>query len=432
MDAEIAATDRATTIDRGQRAWRLSARGAATGLGLLAAAAMAAPPSVDYTVQLDVIRAGYDGVHCWVHPRAGIVPQAGGSPAVVLTLQQLWLKGSDVFGPLHEMRTDDLGRTWSGPGEHAATLGQRAEPGGVVVGACDFWPAWHASSGKLLGIGHTVRYRDNAVIRERPRETCYSVYDPAARTWTTWQPLAMPAEARFFNAGAGCVQRVDLPDGDILLPIYFKGAKEADYRVAVARCSFDGRTLVVRAVGRELGWKGGRGLYEPSLARVGNRYFLTLRNDDAGYVAVSEDGLNFDAPRRWTWDDGTDLGSYNTQAHWVTHGEALFLVYTRRGAGNDHVFRHRAPLFMAQVDTDTLRVRRATERVLVPERGARLGNFGITEVNEKETWVTVAEWMQTKPPNPFDYTIPMKYGSDNAVFVARIQWAVPNDGWDRR
>jgi len=40
--------------------------------------------------------------------------------------------------------------------------------------------------------------------------------------------------------------------------------------------------------------------------------------------------------------------------------------------------------------------------------------------------VTVAEWMQTKGPNPYDYTIPMKYGSDNAVFAARIQWARPN------
>jgi hypothetical protein len=93
----------------------------------------------------------------------------GGAPSVVLTLQQLWLKGSDVFGPLNEMRTDDLGRTWNGPIEHKDTLGQRSEPNEVTVGACDFWPKWHAPSGKLLGIGHTVRYRDNAVIRERPR-----------------------------------------------------------------------------------------------------------------------------------------------------------------------------------------------------------------------------------------------------------------------
>ncbi|MCA9426382.1 MAG: exo-alpha-sialidase, partial [Candidatus Omnitrophica bacterium] len=92
----------------------------------------------------------------------------------------------------------------------------------------------------------------------------------------------------------------------------------------------------------------------------------------------------------------------------------LFLVYTRRGAENDHVFRHRAPLFIAQVDPDTLCVLRETERVLVPERGARLGNFGITDVKNNETWVTVAEWMQ---PVGIE-----KYGSDNTIYVAKIRW----------
>lgn len=389
--------------------------------------AAAAPTPVNYTITREVIHAGYDGVHCWVHPRAGIVPRPDGPPAVVLTMQRLWLKGSDVFGPLHEMRTDNLGRTWTGPVDHAATLGQREEGNGVVVGACDFWPAWHAKSGKLLGIGHTVRYRSNAVIRERPRETCYSVYDPAARTWTPWRTLAMPPEARFVNAGAGCAQRVDLPDGDILLPFYFKAAGENDYRTAVARCGFDGATLSVRTIGSELGQRGGRGFYEPSLVRVADRFVLTLRNDDAGYVAASRDGLIFSSPQRWRWEDGTDLGTYNTQTHWVTHGGAVFLVYTRRGANNDHVFRHRAPLFIAQVDPERLVVLRATERILVPEHGARLGNFGVTEISPEETWVTVAEWMQG--PAPMRVIPPDNpWGANNRVFVARIQWERPAPG----
>ncbi len=401
------------------------------GAFLLAAAATlaglrAAPAPVDYAVTLDVLREGYDGEHCWVHPRAGIVPSpAGAPPAVVLTLQQLWLKGSDVFGPLHELRSDDLGRTWAPLRPHADTLGLRAEADGVTVGASDFWPQWHAASGRLLGIGHTVRYKNNAVLAERPRETAFSVYDPVARTWTPWRPLALPAEARFYNAGAGSAQRVDLPDGDILLPFYFKARGARDYRVAVARCGFDGRELVVRAVGADVAVAGGRGVYEPSLARVGGRFFLTLRHDTGAYVATSDDGLNFSAPRAWTWDDGTDLGSYNTQAHWVTHGDALFLVYTRKGALNDHVFRHRAPLFIAQVDPEKHHVLRATERVLVPERGARLGNFGVTVVNENETWVTVAEWMQTNPPmriiapdNP--------WGAANRVYAARLRFDRPS------
>ncbi|WP_414662451.1 hypothetical protein [Horticoccus sp. 23ND18S-11] len=399
----------------------LTRRFAALSCAITTAVALAQPALVDYTIQLDVVRSGFDGVHCWVHPRAGIVPHPAGPPSVVMTLQTLWLKGSDVFGPLNDLRTDDLGRTWRGPVEHAATLGHRPEPGGVTHAPSDFWSQWHAASGRLLGIGHTVRYQDNAVVPDRARETSYSVYDPAARTWSAWKTVVMPPEARFHSAGAGSVQRVDLPNGDILLPFSFKARGDADSQVAVARCAFDGTTLSVKEIGGALAVKGGRGLGEPSIAQAGGRFFLTLRNNDAGYVTSSADGLNFAAPKRWTWDDGTDLGNYNTQQHWVTHGDALFLVYTRRGAGNDHVFRHRAPLFIAQVDPARLVVLRATEKILVPEHGARLGNFGVTAISENETWVTVAEWMQTNPPmrviapdNP--------WGADNRVYAARIRF----------
>ena len=48
----------------------------------------------------------------------------------------------------------------------------------------------------------------------------------------------------------------------------------------------------------------------------------------------------------------------------------LFLVYTRRGANNDHIPRNRAPLFIARVDPGKLHVIRATERIAIPERGA--------------------------------------------------------------
>lgn len=385
---------------------------------------------VAFDIRLETLCSGFDKKTCWVHPRAGAIP--GDPPSVVLTMQKLQLTGSDVFFALNEMRTDDLGKTWSAPLEHGATLGRREEPGGIIVAASDFWPKWHAESGKLLGIGHTVRYRDNKVMPIRRRETCYSVYDPQKRTWAAWDTLAMPDEPMFYNAGAGCVQRLDLPNGDILLPISFKAEAEKFSRVTVLRCAFDGSRLKMMGRGNVLAMDSDRGLGEPSLTRFCGRYYLTLRQDKAGYVSASDDGLQFSEPKKWTWDDGSELGNYNTQQHWVTHDDALFLVYTRRGANNDHVFRHRAPLFIARVDPERLRVIRATERVLVPERGARLGNFGVTEVSGNETWVTVAEWMQTTSPNPHDFTVCMKYGSNNAVFAARIQWKTPNKGWDKR
>ena len=390
----------------------------------------AEPSPVGFKIQLDTLSKGFDKKTCWVHPRAGAIP--GRTPIVVLTMQKLLLTGSDIFYALNEMRTDDLGQTWAGPVEHGETLGRRDETDGRVVAVCDFTPKWHAKSGKLLGTGHTVRYVGDKIAPHRARETAYSLYDPAKRVWTRWVTLEMPDKEKFRNAGAGSVQRFDLPNGDILLPIYFQNADQKTYSTTVLRCSFDGRTLAYCEHGDEFTNNIDRGLYEPSITVFQGRYFLTLRNDRAGYVTRGKDGLHFDPPRKWLWDDGTDLGNYNTQQHWVTHSAGLFLVYTRRGANNDHVARHRAPLFIAQVDPDTLRVIRATERVLVPERGARLGNFAVTEVNERETWVTVAEWMQTNPPNPYDYTIPMKYGSDNAVFAARIIWEKPNKAWNKR
>ena len=143
-----------------------------------------------------------------------------------------------------------------------------------------------------------------------------------------------------------------------------------------------------------------------------------MRNDEKGYVSVSDDGLNYSEPIVWKFDDGKELGNYNTQQHWVTHSDGLYLVYTRRGANNDHVFRHRAPLFMAQVDPETLQVKRKTERIIVPEKGARMGNFAVVNLSPSETWVTVAEWMQ-----PIGIE---KYGSNNRIYTARIKWSKPS------
>ncbi len=366
---------------------------------------------VDYRIQLDTVREGFDGTTCWVHPRAGTIP--GSPPMVVLAMQKLLLSGSDIFYALNEMRTDDMGTTWTGPIEHES-LGRRDEGDGIVAVPCDFTPKWHAATKTLLGTGHVARYRGNHLEKNRPRWTAYSSYDPDARTWEPWKRLNMPDKPEFYNAGAGSTQRVDLSNGDILLPFYFKAKGESLSSAAVMRCRFDGETLRYVEHGNKMTVAEERGMGEPSLASFQGRYYLTIRNDLRGYVTSGEDGLHFDPPKPWTFDDGEELGSYNTQQHWITHPEALFLVYTRRDPAHDHVFRHRAPLRIARVDPQRLCVIRASERELVPERGARLGNFAITKVSEAETWVTVAEWMQPVRCE--------RYGSNNAVYVARIIW----------
>ena len=376
-----------------------------------------------YSLDLDVPTRLFDGTRCWCHPRAGIVPEAGkeGNPRVVMTMNNLDLAGSDVFYGMFGLYTDNLSREWTEP-EELQTLAPRYE---VIdgetrpVAVSDFWPRWHTKSKTLLGTGHTVVYTpDWRVTNPRPRNTSYSMYDIETGKWEAWQKLKMPEGDKFYNSGAGCAQRYDLDNGIILLPVSFR-PKSKNSRVTVCRCYFDGKELKYLEHGTELELNDDtRGLGEPSLTRFNGEYFLTIRNDRKGFVAWSKDGMHFDGYRPWTFDDGTELGSYNTQQHWVTHSEALFLVYTRRGADNDHVFRHRAPLFMAQVDPEKLCVIRETEQILVPERGARLGNFGITDISPGETWVTVAEWMQ---PHGVE-----KYGSDGSVFVARIEWNKPN------
>jgi len=387
-----------------------------------------------YDIDLTVARQGFDGKFCWVHARAGAIPpqteaNPGSDPLVVMTLQKLQLSGSDIFYALNEMRSDDLGESWSDPVEHASFKRVPFEFGDkkdLEITVCDFWPRWHAKSGKLLGTGHTVVYENNRVMHRRPRGSAYAVYDPAVQSWSPWKTVEMPDDPKFVNSGFGCVQRVDLENGEILLPVYFKALDAPHYAVTVMRCSFDGEKLTYREHGSELSVPIKRGLYEPSLTKFGGKFFLTMRNDNDGYVAVSKDGQTFSEPKKWRFDDGEILGNYNTQQHWVAHSDGLFLVYTRRGAENDHVFRHRAPLFIAQVDPEKLHVIRDTEQILVPEKGARMGNFGVTEVSESETWVTVTEWMQAPGPNYRDPAPLIARGADNRVWVAKLKWKKPN------
>ena len=386
-----------------------------------------------FTIEHDVMLKGYDGKRCWVHARPGVIPvgktsdgssnsSPSSQPIVVITTQQLDTSGSDVFHELHSSTSLDLGKSWSKltaqPGFDRKKIGD-----GIDETVCDFSSSWHAATGKLLGVGHTVRYFENRVVKNRPRHTAYSTFDPIENHWLPPQQLEMPNDAKFYNSGAGSVQRFDLPNGNVLLPIYFKGESDSQYSVTVCECAFDGKTLRYKKHGDELTVPIERGLSEPSLTSFDNRFFLTLRNDQHGYVTSGTDGLHFAPVQQWKFDDGELLGNYNTQQHWVTHPSGLFLVYTRKGARNDHVFRHRAPLFIAQVDPERLCVLRSTETIVIPERGARLCNFGVSQVSENEIWVVASEWMQSWKQRGTTIPVGNPWGSDNSIHIAKLRWA---------
>lgn len=385
----------------------------------------------EYRIQLDTVVKEYDGRTCWTQARGAAIPRPGQTPELLLTMQRLLLTGSDIYLPVNEIFSEDLGQSWSAPRERADALGRRPDPGSGEVAIGDLCPKWHAASGKVLAIGQTFRYRDERhPVLDAPKQIAYSSFDPVNRIWEPWATLAAPEGALSYQTGAGCAQRIDRPDGTILLPVYFKERGEKFSQVKVIRGRFDGRKLSWEAEGNVLSLNSERGLQEPSLTRFQGKYYLTIRHEHSAYVSASADGLNFGPLREWTRDAGGPLGSYNTQAHWVTRPDKLYLAYTRRGANNDHVFRHRAPLFMAEVDPENARVKMATERVLIPERGARYGNFGVCDVNADETWVVETEWMQRPPEEPI-IPIENQWGAAGRVYASRILWETPNAAWDQ-
>ena len=363
-------------------------------------------------VKVNVIDEGFDGKTCWVHGRAGAIPQASGKNKIVLTAQKLDLSGSDVFGVLHSRYSEDDGRTWT-PFEPQNNLSlQWYRPYTVLS---DFTPRYHAATKKLLGTGHTVEYSSDAkVLRPRHCDTVYSVYDCERDCWGPSKVLYIPSNLPFFNSGAGSTQRFDLEDGTILLPIrYLHDARKGVSRGLILRLSFDGEKLSVIEFGDPICVdSSARGVSEPSIIRAKDCFLAALRTDEQGYLCKSKDGLHFGAPVPLRFDTGELVQNYNTQQHFLAHENDIYLVYTRKNGQNDHVFRHRAPLFMARIDPDSMTLCKESEQAITPERGARLGNFGVTQLNENAAVVTVCEWMQ-----PIGCE---KYGSDNAIFFVEI------------
>ncbi|MBL9091365.1 MAG: exo-alpha-sialidase [Planctomycetaceae bacterium] len=337
---------------------------------------------------------------------------------ILLTAQEIERKGAHGYRDLFQFESCDAGQTWSKPRRmeplrrgviNAATKDER------VVG--DLCPRYHANTGKVLGTGKTFTFRGGTKEDRSAEEVSYAVYDPQSDAWSGLKIVEMPKADHegkpILQPNAGCNDRVDLPKGDILLPIrYGKDAKKRCYTTIVARCRFDGQTLTYVEHGSELSRDKNRGLYEPSLHALGGKFYLTMRADDTAFVSVSSDGLNYSEPKEWTYDDGQVLGSYNTQQHWASHACRLYLVYTRRGAGNDHIFRHRAPLFIAEVDPVRLCVLRATEQIALPHNHADIGNFDVIPVSEKETWIVAAESLVHGKRN----------GENNGVLAARVAW----------
>ncbi len=369
---------------------------------------------LDFRIERQTLSKQQDPAWQWFHPRPAAIPGFG----QMITLQK-HLFTSDYYGGLAVMTSRDSGRHWNGPGE-VPELGWSRESDSVDVAVADVTPGWHRKSKRLIAIGARVRYDKKGhqlEDRQRSNQTAYAVFDPRTGKWQAWRTIEMPPDAKFEFARSACAQWLERDGGTVLLPFYYGPSAKAQ-SVTVAEFRFDGSELKYLHHGSEHHLSETRGLAEPSIIRFQGRYYLTVRSDSRAYVAVSGDGLQFPPLREWLFDDGAPLGSYNTQQHWLAHSDGLFLAYTRRGAGNDHVFRHRAPLFLAQVDPATLRVVRATEKILMRDRGATFGNFGAAAIDPAESWVTDAEGMF--------FEVARQRGAEGALLLARVIWSKPN------
>jgi hypothetical protein len=374
------------------------------------------------SVEATVVRQNRDGKGTtWFHPRGCLVPTPQG-PIAFMTLQEI--TGSDYFGPVHWSMSTDQAKTWSDP-QPVPGLGRVPAADGMEEGVCDVVPEYHDRTNSVLAMGHNVFYKVGKKAFFNPQPQRWPVYAVrrANGTWSERQRFIWDDPRASMLLACGCGQRVNLADGDVLIPVSFSSKDKPMRSVTTLLCSFDGKTLSVKKAGREIPGKTGRGFIEPSLALLDGVFYMTIRSEDGrGYVTRSRDGLTWDYPVPWAWQNGDPLVMSTTQQHWLTHSDTLYLVYTRKSTENTTVFRWRAPLYLAAVDRHTMCVVAGTERVVFPIKGdgikngknvAYSGNFHTMPLNAEESLITDGE---TFPAN----------GYKGDQLQAHIRWKVPN------
>ncbi len=273
---------------------------------------------------------------------------------------------------------------------------------------------YHRQSDKWLGIGVLLRHKDKQLSNHLEHlEITYSVYDGNTNSFSDWKSFRINIDGQE-NPCVAYGQRVDLPNGDILLP--FATIKELSGWNSIrwcgaAYCVFDGKKLKSVKVSELFTNPVPRGFVEPSMAFYNGHYFMTLRAQDGfGHVATSTDGMNWSEPQPWRWDDGTPIDMNQTMTRFISHSDGLFLVYTRITQDNDNVFRNRAPLFIARINTKTKSLFRNSEKIIFPNKGMPIGNFHVYNVSPRESWVAVPEWDRTGKDIPCD------------ILLGRIIW----------
>jgi len=396
-------------------------------------------------IRTEVVLQGRRNNQCWFAPGLAVVPPPRGEAAPPeVHVSAFQLTGNDC-GPQHWIRTSNLGEWWTPPMESLNLTGIPHEDHFFEKPTVDLFH--HRASDRLIGFGATHFLRDAGGQLgfkceshdwqnecHLPNRMACAVWDQERGDFRPWQPVPTPPELQRFHRTAWPKLQHELADGSVLAAFYLiEEDGQACYGVAAMRLQVqpDGSVRVLE-MGNILRHDVDRGLCEPSICRFRDGFLMTIRHDTGAYVARSDDGLQYGEIIPWSFDDGEALGNYNTQQHWLVHGESLYLLYNRRHERNNGVFRSRAPLFIAQVDPERLCVVRESERVVFPEKRARMGNFNVANVTETEAWVVTGEWIQGQFPDlgP-EHRFHVDCAGANCIqyigdlLLARIQFARP-------
>ena len=358
---------------------------------------------------------GFDGATCKASPRI-----ATDGHDVFLSWHMIKLCGSDVCFRVDMTKTSD-GVNFTEPKpllglSDIYTDEERIQPDANIV--------YNKKYGKWFGIGRTTHYRNDK------HPVLLGEDKPTGGITVSGDPLFFEFDTEkqdFFN-----MQKVDFPfpylcstpfsfyeleSGEMLFGFYYNTPTNPEFfDIQILKYDVSGECPRFIEAGAPIKRHDiERGLSEPEIVKFRGKYYMTIRSNENAFLAESTDGLNYSEPRLWRFDDGELLGSVNTQQHWLLGGDGeLYLCYTRKTPYNDHVIRNRAPIFMTRFDTERDCLIRDEEMPLVPELGARLGNFRIINLSEKEKWLAVCEWMQ-----PIGCE---KYGSDNSVWLVKIKF----------
>jgi hypothetical protein len=354
-------------------------------------------------IKIKILNNALHGKH-YFHPKPALLP----GNIIAMTLQTI--NGNDYYGPIQITYSKDNGNVWGKPQE-IPTLHKKTITKGLIEAVCDIVPEYHSQHDKLLAIGHNAYYSDTGFIdtlgyfkpedkaANLQRLSIYSVRDSYGN-WSESKKIYFDEFKDCVCFVCGCSQKVILPDGGIIIPSVTGKANRQDLTVVCLLCGFDGEEIKVLERGNILELPIGRGLLEPSIVLYKDRFFLTLRAEDGhGYLSTSDDGLNWNPIKAWSWEDGTKLTMSTTQQHWLKLGGKLYLIYTRKNGENHKVMRWRSPLFITEFDTEKLCLKSNTEQIVFPMRPhpenpdsiGMMGNFHPLALSETEAIITVGE-----------------------------------------